>query len=162
MKPTIYLETSIISYLSAFPSRDLITAARQQVTHEWWARRRNDFDLFVSELVIREASAGDVQAATRRLAILEGLTVIDIIPLAEELAAHIFRYAGLPFRARADALHIALAASHGIDYLMTWNSTHIANALIRPRVEQACRLTGYEPPALCTPDELLSGEDHNE
>ena len=162
MKPTIYLETSIISYLAALPSRDLVTAARQQVTHEWWARRRDDFELFVSELVISEAAAGDAQAASRRMAILEGLSVIDIISVAEELAAHILQHAGLPVRARADALHIALAASQGIDYLMTWNVTHIANALIRPRVERACRLAGYEPPALCTPDELLVGEGHND
>ena len=161
MKPAIYLETSIISYLAARPSRDLITAARQQVTHEWWARRRHDFELFVSELVIDEAAAGDPQAAARRIAVLKDLPVIDITSLAEELAGHILHHVGLPVRARADALHIALATSQGLDYLMTWNVTHLANALIRPRVERACRLAGYEPPVLCTPDELIAGEEHD-
>jgi predicted nucleic acid-binding protein len=109
--------------------------------------------------VISEAAAGDVQASLRRLAMIEGLFVIDVTPLAEDLADHILRRAGLPVRARADALHIALAASQGLDYLMTWNATHLANALIRPRVERACRLFGYEPPVLCTPDELIAGEE---
>ncbi len=161
MKPTIYLETSIISYFAALPSRDLITAARQQLTREWWTRRRNDFALFVSELVLAEAAAGDPEGAARRSAVLEGLPVLDITPLAEELAARILHHAGLPVRARADALHIALAASHGLNYLMTWNVTHLANALVRPRVERACRLTGYEPPILCTPDELMAGEEQD-
>lgn len=158
MKPSIYLETSIISYLAAHPSRDLVTAARQQVTHEWWRRRRNDFDLYVSELVHSEAAAGDDDAASRRLALLGKISVIDITPLSEELSEHIVSSVRLPARARADALHIALAAAQGLDYLMTWNVTHLANAIIRPRVERACREMGYEPPVLCTPDELLTGE----
>jgi predicted nucleic acid-binding protein len=157
-KPSVYLETSIISYLSAHPSRDLITAARQQVTHEWWTLRRNDFDLYVSELVHSEASAGDRDAASRRIALLDDLPVIDITPLAEDLAGYIVSSVPLPDRAQADALHVALAAAQGIDYLMTWNVTHLANARIRFRLEAACRDKGYEPPTLCTPDELLSGE----
>lgn len=135
MRPSVYLETTIISYLAVQPSRDLITAARQQVAHEWWARRRNAFELFVSELVLEEASAGDPEAAARRAAVLQGLPVIDVTPLTEELAERILQSVGLPMRARADALHIALAASQGMDYLMTWNVTHIANAQIRNRAE---------------------------
>ena len=161
MRPTVYLETSIISYLVALPSRDLITAARQQVTYEWWSRRRSSFDLFVSQLVIDEASAGDPEAAARRLSVLNGIPVIDVTSLAEDLADNLLRNVGLPTRARADALHIALAAAQGMDYLVTWNVTHLANALIRPRVQRACRLLGYEPPAVSTPDELLAGEDIN-
>ena len=159
MVPAIYLETSIISYLAAQPSRDLITAARQQLTHEWWDRRRSSFQLFVSELVLVETSRGDAEAAARRLAWLDGIEVVDTSPLAEEIADHILRHAGLPRHARADALHIAIAASQGLDYLMTWNATHIANALIRPRVERVCRSLGFEPPVLCTPDELMAGEE---
>lgn len=159
MVPTIYLETSIISYLAAQPSRDLITAARQQLTHEWWDRRRNSFQLFVSELVLVETSRGDAEAAARRLAWLDRIEVVDTSPLAEEIADQVLRHAGLPQHARADALHIAIAASQGIDYLMTWNATHIANALIRPRVERVCRSLGFEPPVLCTPDELMAGEE---
>ncbi len=159
MVPTIYLETSIISYLAAQPSRDLITAARQQLTHEWWNRRRNAFQLFVSELVLVETSRGDVEAAARRLTWVDGIEVVDISPLAEDIADQILRHARLPQQARADALHIAIAAAHGLDYLMTWNATHIANALIRPRVERVCRNLGFEPPVLCTPDELMAGEE---
>lgn len=161
MRPSIYVETSIITYLAAQPSRDLVTAARQQVTHEWWARRRTSFELFVSELVLAGASAGDPDAARRQAGILQGLPVIDVTALAETLAARILESARLPARARADALHIALAASQGMDYLMTWNATHIANAQIRAKVERACRVAGYEPPILCTPDELMAGEDHD-
>ncbi len=159
MVPTIYLETSIISYLAAQPSRDLITAARQQLTHEWWDRRRNAFHLFVSELVLVETSRGDVEAAARRLTWVDGIEVVDISPLAEDIADQILRHARLPQQARADALHIAIAAAQGLDYLMTWNATHIANALIRPRVERVCRSLGFEPPVLCTPDELMAGEE---
>ena len=104
---------------------------------------------------------GDPDAARRRAGILQGLPVIDVTALAETLAARILESACLPARARADALHIALAASQGMDYLMTWNATHIANAQIRAKVERACRVAGYEPPILCTPDELMAGEDHD-
>lgn len=107
------------------------------------------------------ASAGDPEAAARRGAVLQGLPVIDVTPFAEQLAEHILQSVDLPLRARADALHIALAASQGMDYLMTWNVTHIANAQIRNRVERACRAAGYEPPILCTPDELMAGESHD-
>jgi hypothetical protein len=117
--------------------------------------------LFVSELVLAEAAAGDPDAAARRAGILQGLAVIDVSPLAETLAGKILESADLPARARADALHIALAASHAMDYLMTWNTTHIANAQFRAKVERACRAAGYEPPVLCTPDELMAGEDHD-
>lgn len=135
-----------------------MTAARQQVTHEWWTRRRGEFDLFVSELLHSEAAAGDAVAASRRLALLGGLPVVDITPLSEQLADHIACTLRLPARARADALHIAVAAAQGLGYLMTWNVTHLASARIRPQVERACRAMGYEPPVLCTPDELLTGE----
>ena len=112
----------------------------------------------LTDLVHSEASAGDADAASRRLGLLNALTVIDITPLSEELSEHIVSSVRLPTRARADALHIALATAQGLDYLMTWNVTHLANAIIRPKVERACRDMGYEPPVLCTPDELMTGE----
>jgi predicted nucleic acid-binding protein len=158
MKPSVYLETSIISYLAARPSRDLVTAARQQVTHQWWVTRRASFELLVSELVHSECQRGDLDAAERRAAILTGISLLDITPLAERLAASILVQARLPARAKADALHIAIAASQGIQYLMTWNSAHIANAERRPLVEKTCRGAGLVPPVLCTPDELLGEE----
>lgn len=155
MPPRVYVETSVISYLAAWPSRDLITAARQQQTHDWWLRRRPQFEVFVSQLVLDEARAGDPKAAERRTDRLAGVPLLDITPAAVELARRLLEAVGLPPQAAADALHIATAASNGMDYLLTWNSAHIANAEYRPRVERTCRAHGYEPPVLCTPDELM-------
>ncbi|HAM59572.1 MAG TPA: DNA-binding protein [Candidatus Rokubacteria bacterium] len=159
MRSAVYVETSIISYLAARPSRDLIVAARQQVTHTWWRDRRPLFDLYVSQVVLDEVRAGDPEAAERRVALLAGLPVLDITPEVAEVAAALIARVPLPPRAGADAAHIAVAAYHGIDFLLTWNSAHIANAELRPRVEQVCRESGYRPPGLCTPDELM-GEDN--
>jgi len=151
----LYLETSIISYLAAHPSRDLITAARQQITHEWWTRRRIQFEVFISEIVVAEAAAGDADAARRRAHWMEGVPSLRITDEATALGRLLVQAARLPDRAAVDALHISLAACHGMHYLLTWNSTHIANAEFRPKVEKACRDSGYEPPVLCTPDELM-------
>lgn len=144
-----------MSYLTARPSRDLVVAARQQLTNQWWNRRRAAFELYVSELVLAEAAAGDPDAAARRLQILEGVPSLSLGREITELGRYLVDTVGLPRKAQADALHIAVAACHGIEYLLTWNSTHIANAELRPRVEAACRRRGYEPPVLCTPDELM-------
>ena len=157
MVQRVYLETSIISYLAARPSRDLITAARQQITHEWWAHRRSAFEICVSELVVAEATAGDRDPAERRAQIIRDMQLLSIPDEAVALAEKLVEAAGLLTRAAADALHISIAACHGIDYLLTWNSTHIANAEFRPKVERACRDNGFEPPVLCTPDELMGG-----
>ena len=157
--PTVYVETSIISYLAARPSRDLIVAARQQLTHSWWRERRPVFDLYVSQVVLDEILAGDPDAAARRAALAAGIPVLDITPEVADLAAALIHRVPLPTTAGADAAHIATAAYHRIDFLMTWNSTHIANAELRPRVEQVCRENGYPAPVLCTPDELLGGSD---
>ena len=155
MPPRVYVETSVISYLAARPSRDLITAARQQLTHDWWRLRRPQFEVYISQLVLDEAAGGDPEAAARRATILARLPLLDITPAAVSLARGLLELAGLPPEAGADALHIATAACHGMDYLLTWNSTHIANAELRPRIERACRAQGYEAPVLCTPDELM-------
>lgn len=155
MPPRLYVETSVISYLAARPSRDLITAARQQLTHEWWRRRRPHFDVYVSQLVLDEASAGDPEAAARRANFLTGLPLLEVTSAALGLARRLLDAVGLPPQAAADALHIATSACPGMEYLVTWNSAHIANAEYRPRVERTCRAQGYEPPVLCTPDELM-------
>jgi len=155
MTPTVYIETSIISYLAAQPSRDLITAAHQQITHDWWRRRRSAFDLFVSQLVVDEAAAGDPDAAGRRSALIAELPLLDITPKVTAFAAFLAEAVALPVRAGADALHIAIATVHGINYLLTWNCTHIANAELRILVERACRKQGYMAPTMCTPEELM-------
>jgi predicted nucleic acid-binding protein len=152
---SVYLETSIISYLVARPSRDLVTAARQELTRDWWEQRRALFDVY--EAVIAEARAGDSNAAARRLAILADLPLLDVTPEVTRLASTLARALRLPKQAAADALHVATAACHGIEFLLTWNSTHIANAELRPTIDQVSRSSGYTPPILCTPDELMGG-----
>jgi predicted nucleic acid-binding protein len=153
MKPTVYVETTIPSYLAAWPSRDLVRAAHQQITHEWWARRQ-EFDLYSSRLVVQECQAGDTQAAAERLAVLVGIPLLEQNVEVGELAAALVMGVPLPQKAAADALHIAAAAVHGMQYLLTWNCTHIANVALRPRIEAVCRAAGFEPPLICTPEEL--------
>jgi len=153
MKPKVYLETSVISYLAARLSRDLIVAGHQQITQEWWDSRQ-EWDLSISALVVSEAGTGDTDAAARRLALLEGLPLLRLNETAITLAERLLAEAALPSKAREDALHIAIAAVHGIDYLLTWNCKHIANAVKRPLIETICETSGYHPPIICTPEEL--------
>lgn len=154
MKPRIYLETSVISYLTAWPSRDLVRAGHQETTREWWAMR-GTFELYISQLVLDEAAAGDVGAAARRLDVLRDVPLLELTTDATGLGRALIHEAALPSKAAADALHIALAATHGMDCLVTWNCTHIANATMRPKIEAICRANGFEPPVICTPLELL-------
>ncbi len=154
MKPTVYLETTVISYLTAAPSRDIVQAAHQQITREWWEGRRN-FDLFVSQAVITEAGRGDPSAAARRLAMVEDVAILEVTEDASRLAEAFIVQHALPAKAAVDALHIAVAVVMGMDYVLTWNCTHIANAVIRPKIEDACRQMGYDPPVICTPEELM-------
>jgi predicted nucleic acid-binding protein len=154
MKPKIYVETSVVSYLTARFSRDIIVAANQQATQEWWHIRRPDFELYISQLVIQEASSGDAEAVAKR-EVLENIALLDISEEAIELAEKLVTQNAIPEQAAEDALHIALAAVNGMDYLVTWNFKHIANAAMRANVELVCRLSGYEPPIICTPLELM-------
>jgi hypothetical protein len=156
MKPRVYVETTVPSYLTAWPFRDLIRAAHQQMTREWCARR-DEFDLYTSRLVVEECRAGDEQAAADRLAALAEIPHLEQTDDVTDLAEALVRDGPLPERAAADALHIALAAVHGVDYLLTWNCTRIANVTLRPQIEAVCRAAGYEPPLICTPEELPTG-----
>jgi len=158
MKPRVYLETTIPSYLTAWPSRDLVRAAHQQITRDWWDRRRAEFELYISQVVLRECQAGDATAAAERLKILQDLPLLEQTEEATRLAQALVDRVPLPERAAVDALHVAIATVHGVDYLLTWNCTHIANATLRDPIESVCRENGYEPPAICTPDELLAEE----
>jgi hypothetical protein len=154
LKPKVYLETTVISYLTASPSRDIVQAAHQQISREWW-ERREDFDLFASQAVITEAGRGDAGAAARRLAALDDIAILEVTEDASRLAEAFIEQHALPAKAAVDALHIAVAVVMGMDYVLTWNCTHIANATIRPRIEEVCRKLGYEPPVICTPEELM-------
>ena len=157
MKPKVYIEISIPSYLTAWRSRDLIVAANQKITKEWWDSREQ-FDLYISALVIQEAGAGNPEAAQKRLEQLDDIPELNITEEVERFAEVLIQKVPLPEKARIDALHIAVAALSGMDYLLTWNCTHIANAILRPKLEAICREFGYEPPTICTPQELTRYE----
>jgi predicted nucleic acid-binding protein len=153
----VYIETTIISYLTALPSRELVLAAHQKLTLEWW-QRRGRFDLYASEAVLQEAAAGHPEPAAHRLAALEGCTVIAVNTQVAVLARALLEAHALPPKAMVDALHVAAAAVHGIDYLLTWNCKHIANAATRGTIDKTCRDAGFEPPTICTPEELTENE----
>jgi predicted nucleic acid-binding protein len=158
MPPSAYIETSVISYLTGRRNqRDLIVAAHQELTREWWDNRRQKFTLYASAVVIEEARRGNEAMARARMEIIEELRLADVTQSARELAARLLLEVALPVKANADALHIAIAAANGIDYLLTWNCTHLANAFMIPRVEKICRVAGFEPPYICTPQELMVG-----
>jgi hypothetical protein len=159
MKSSVYLETTIPSYLTAWRSPDLVTAAKQQVTRQWWDNRRRDFDLFVSEVVLIEAAAGDRDAAARRLEILDGVGLLEAKEDSDELVQALVEGLALPEKVAADAAHIALCVVNGIDFLLTWNFTHIANAALRPTIDSICRSFGYEIPVICSPEELMERRD---
>ncbi len=152
---SVYIETTIVSYLTARPSRDLVNAARQELTWEWWDKRRHDFELFASSIVVLEASAGDREAAGRRLALLHETSILENTPETVALAAKLVGAASLPERATDDAVHLVTAAVHGVDFLLTWNCKHLANAELVGPFETFFLDNGYEPPVVCTPEELL-------
>lgn len=157
----VYVETSILSYLTARPSRDLLAAAHQQITREWWDNHRTRFDIFVSPLVVEESKRGDQDAASRRVVAIEGLQVLEVVEEAYELASALIREGALPPSAQDDAAHIALAAVHGMDYLLTWNCRHIGNAETKPVIRSVCARNGYTCPEICTPEELMGGDDND-
>ena len=155
MTPTAYIETSVVSYLTSRPSRDIVVVALQQVTREWWQTARDRFQLAASELVIREAGQGDPDAARARLEALEGVALLDATEDAEQFARELIDSGTLPPTAAADAAHIAIAVTNRVHYPVTWNFRHIANATMRSRIEGVGRSAGYEPPVICTPNELM-------
>lgn len=155
MQRKIYIETSVISYLTARPSNDTLKAACQQITRLWWDGGRASVMAFISPYVVVEASAGDPLAAAERIEALRVLPVLPIAPEILELAEFLLLGGGLPAKARLDALHIACATYHEIDVLLTWNCTHIANPAKLPVMRGLCAARGYKLPELVTPFELL-------
>ena len=152
---SVYLETTFISYLVARPSRDLRIAGHQQSTEEWWTTRRSLFDCFVSQVVIDEASAGDATEIGKRLSVIAGLSALEVSTDAESLTQAIMSGGMLPPHAIRDAAHVAVAAVHRIDYLLTWNCKHLANAQISRRIAIVCQREGHRLPVICTPEELM-------
>jgi predicted nucleic acid-binding protein len=157
VKPTVYIETTVVSYLTAWPSRDLVRLAQQVLTREWWDGERANFELFTSQFVMDEAGAGDPVAAGERLAVLRTLPLLEITDDVEPLATRLVATGAVPSKAKADAQHLAVAAAAGIDYLCTWNCRHLANMTMRGKIEAACREFGFEPPIIGTPAELNGG-----
>jgi len=157
MRRTVYLESTIPSYLTAMPSRDLLIAAHQQVTSEWWRTQRTTFDLYISQFVLDEVSRGDTDIARRRLDAIKGIPLLEITDEVLGLAAGFVASKIIPEKAGTDAVHIALAAVHNMDFLLTWNCKHIANAAIIRAIQAVCLKRGFQCPVICTPEELMGG-----
>ncbi len=159
MLPTVYVETTIVSYLTAKARNELIYAARQELTRLWWEQHRSRYDLVTSELVLEEARRGDPEAAVERLNILREIDLLSISdPRIQQLSQALLDKSLLPEKARADSLHLATATVHQVNYRMTWNCRHIANADLLPRVYQLMINQGYTPPLVVTPEEFSSHE----
>jgi len=159
MPAKLYLETTIPSYLVGWPSRDLLVAAHQQVTREWWESQRAQFDVYISELVLIEARVGDAALAGRRLEVLAGIPLVPITREILELAEELMADGPIPRKAAGDAAHIAAATIHRCEYLLTWNCRHIANTKMYEALQRVIGRHGYGAPKMCTPEELLGEEE---
>ena len=159
-RPKLYLETTIPSFLTARTSRHWVTARMQDITRRWWNSWRTQFEIYISDIVLKEITAGDPEAAQKRRTILEHFTELESDDESRALAARIVEVCGLPSQAIADAGHVALAATHGLDFLLTWNCAHLANPHIASKIEQACHARGYSCPVLCTPEQLMEKYEH--
>lgn len=156
IKPKIYLDTSVIGYLTSEPTRDLVTTSHQQTTREWWDKHRSIFDLYVSELVTQEAGRGDPGEARKRLDIVNLIQQeLKITDKATTLAQLFLKEKALPKKSANDLFHIAIATVHNMDCIITWNFKHIANVTMRKAMLKVCKLQGYELPIVCTPEELI-------
>jgi hypothetical protein len=159
MKPRLYIETTIPSYLVARTSRDLRLAADQESTQTWWEVHRHKYDLFVSEAVLEEAAEGDADFAAKRLAMLDGLPRLRITAEVDALVARFLDEQIIPPAVAADAVHLALAVAHRMDLLLTWNCKHLHNPHLERRIVAASRELGYDCPVICTPAELLKSDE---
>ena len=160
VKRTVYVETSVVSYLTARPSGDLLASAWQKITADWWDTQRQRFELYTSDITIEEASKGDPQAASRRLEALDGIPILPLTGQVSGLLVALLEGGALPARSQADALHIAVSAVHGVDYLLTWNFRHLANATSKPIIQDICAQQGYASPEICSPRELMGDFDY--
>jgi hypothetical protein len=159
MPASVYIESSVISYLTARPNRDLVIASRQAITSEWWSDHMGRYDVYISALVIEEISAGDALAAAERLNAVAGITSVTINPSAETLAGALLAAGAVPANSARDALHIAIATTQGADFLLTWNFKHINNAETRGLIAKVIADYGLVCPVLCSPEELIGNSD---
>ena len=151
----VYIETTIPSYLTSWPSPQVVHAGHQISTHEWWGNHRQRYELYTSLVTHQEAGSGDAAAAQRRLEAIEGIPLLEITPECEAIAGAILNAELLPAKADRDALHIAVATFHRMNILLTWNIRHIANAHVREDLRVLIASLGYTLPTICTPEELL-------
>ncbi|MBI3878634.1 MAG: type II toxin-antitoxin system VapC family toxin [Verrucomicrobia bacterium] len=156
MKPGLYMETSVVSYLAARPSRDSILAGQQASTHRWWKEKRRNYEIFLSKLVWQEAAKGDKTAAERRLKLIRPFRWLQATAQVMKLARAMVVRKAVPPNAVDDAMHIALGAVYRMEFLLTWNFTHINNPATEELVREVCRQHGFHCPVICTPDQLLS------
>lgn len=156
---SVYLETTIVGHIAGRVHPDPIVADRQQVSRDWWRDQALEYEVFISQLVLEECAEGDPSAAKERLEVVRGIDLLDSSDEVDDLADALIVGKAVPDSEPRDAFHIAIAAVNGVNYLLTWNYKHIANATLRGRIEQICRDAGYEPPTICTPDELMGVND---
>nr|VFJ44879.1 MAG: hypothetical protein BECKFW1821A_GA0114235_100850 [Candidatus Kentron sp. FW]VFJ50695.1 MAG: hypothetical protein BECKFW1821B_GA0114236_100744 [Candidatus Kentron sp. FW] len=154
MRATVYVESSVISYLTSRPSRDVVIAARQAITGEWWDEHRSQYEVFISALVEDEISQGDLEAAERRLALVDDIPALDITDQANILAKDLITKGAMPKNSKEDALHLGIATAAGMDYLLTWNFKHINNVETKGAIARVVRKHGFVCPMLCSPEEL--------
>ena len=154
MPKRVYVETTVVSYLTARPSRDPVVLKDQEATKLWWSDCREYCELFASVVVVREVSRGDATAAQERMDIVNSTTILTPDAHAKRLARRFVKFGAIPDTEKEDALHVAIAAAFGMDYLVTWNLRHIKNAVKRAEIENICRKAGFPPPIICTPAEL--------
>ena len=155
MRPTVYIETTIVSYLTAWPGRDVVRLAQQQITGEWWKTQRQRFESVCSELVALECAAGDAAAAAERLKALAGLPVLKLTEPATQVAEALLAGGAIPRQASRDAAHVGISRVHGVAFLLTWNFKHLANAQMQASIYEVCAAQGYPAPVICTPEELF-------
>jgi hypothetical protein len=160
LRPRLYLDTTIPSYLTARVSRDLNIARYQKITTQWWNSWRTNFDIRISELVWKEASRGNPEAAERRLQLLARFPLLEVNERAYALCERLLRDCCLPDRASMDAAHVAVAAIHGMEFLLTWNFAHLVNTNFAPKIRSVCELEGHSSPLLCTPEQLIARYEH--
>ena len=156
MRPKLYLETSVISYLAARPSKDVVLAGQQASTHRWWKEKRRNYDIFASKLVWQEAGKGNDAAAERRLKFIRPLRWVQVTSEVLKLTKALVGRKALPPNAADDATHLALGAVHKIEFLLTWNFTHINNPATEVQVRIICQQHGFHCPVICTPDQMLT------
>lgn len=158
MMTRIYIETSVISFLTARQSKDVVLAGHQASTHIFWSRKK-DFELFISDMVIQECEKGDADCAQSRIQAITGLPVLSVDKEVEHLASELINKGAIPKKSLEDAVHIAVASVSAIDFIVTWNFKHINNPFMKQQIRNVIVNQGYAMPEICSPDELLEAID---